>query len=140
MECLINIVPLFVKTNVHQQLTSNADFMSVVETMVNADQTYFKTVKDFILKDFPGPVLKELANMVAKMMDSSSRLYGLEDEGPLVDLWVRVLTALPGWNRSKTVVYLLELCCERAFFRHTSGRVVRHIFCDIYKVGTCNEV
>ena len=134
MECLINIIPLFVKTNI-SFLTGSETFLSVVDTMINADQTYLKMAKDFILKDFPGPVLKEFGNMMATMLNTYQR-YGLEDQSPLVDLWAQVLISLPSWNRSKTVLYLVNMLCIRAFFQHTSGRVVKRIFCDIFKVKT----
>ena len=137
MECLINIIPLFVKTNI-SFLTGSETFLSVVDTMINADQTYLKMAKDFILKDFPGPVLKEFGNMMATMLNTYQR-YGLEDQSPLVDLWAQVLISLPSWNRSKTVLYLVNMLCIRAFFQHTSSRVVKRVFCDIFKVKTATS-
>merc|ERR1719419_1162730 len=100
--------------------------------MVNADQTYFKMAKDFIVKEFPGPVLKEFGNMMAKMLSSYYR-FGLEDQSSLVDLWLQVLTSLPQWNRSKTILFLVNMLCTCAFFHHTSTRVVGQILCDIFK-------
>ena len=75
MECLMNMVPLFVKDNakILSSQSCSTSFLSIVETIINADQTYFKMAKDLILKEFPGPVLNEFSNMIAKQLSCHQR-------------------------------------------------------------------
>ena len=73
MECLANMIPLFINHQNVNLLCQSNDFLSTIETVINADQTYLKMAKDLILKEFPGPVLKEFRNMVTKQLSCHHR-------------------------------------------------------------------
>ena len=94
MECLISLTPLFVvednedgvvPTSDTDMLTSSTSFIKAIENIVNADQTYFKMAKDLLVTDFPGPVLKEFGNMLAKQINTYT-WYGLASAATMISL------------------------------------------------------
>ena len=66
MECLLNMSPVFLDNL--EPFWSSELLRRTVEIIVTADQTYFKMAKDLITVDFPGPVLKELGNMMTRQL------------------------------------------------------------------------
>ena len=122
MECLISLTPLFAEEDsgdgtVHEgntnMLISSSDFMKAIENIVNADQTYFKMAKDLIVTDFPGPVLREFGNMLAKQI-SNYTWYGLGSACSLISLWLNVFVSIPQWNNTKTTLYVVDFLCNYA--------------------------
>ena len=119
MECLICLTPLFaedegadsIPVGSTEMLTSSSSFMSAIENIVNADQTYFKMAKDLLISDFPGPVLKELGNMLAKQI-YSHRWYGFRNMDSIILLWLKVFVKIPNWNTTKTTLYMVDVLCN----------------------------
>ncbi len=132
MECLLNIVPLFLDNS--ETLLESVHFMAVIQAVVAADQTYFKMAKDLIITDFPGPVTEEFSCMLLKQL-SLWRSYGLKDETKVATLWLNVMTALPNWHKDKNVLYVVNLLCRLAFYKpDTVGKAVKEYMEDMTKV------
>lgn len=47
--------------------------MAVMQSVLAADQTVIKMAKDFIITDFPGPVMKEFGIMLLKELSAWKR-------------------------------------------------------------------
>ena len=114
MECLICLTPFFaIEQNENEVpagdteiLTSSSSFMKAIENIINADQTYLKMAKDLIITDFPGPVLKEFGNMLAKQIQSY-KWYGFSSESSIILMWLNIFIKIPNWNTTKTTLYIV---------------------------------
>ena len=119
MECLICLAPFFaveqnsdeVPAGDTEMLTSSSSFMKAIENIINADQTYFKMAKDLIITDFPGPVLKEFANMLAKQIQSY-KWYGFSSESCIILMWLNIFIKIPNWNITRTTLYIVDVLCN----------------------------
>ena len=111
LECVANIVPLFL--NEPSLLTSSEEFVKIIQQVVGSDQTFLKMARDLVISDFPGPVLKELVNMIAFQMRNFST-YQCISPLPVAILWLSVLTEIPNWNGHRNVLFALEFCCQAA--------------------------
>ena len=131
MECLLNLVPLFLPCP--ESLSGNPKLKGILGTILGADQTYFKMAKDLILTDFPGPVMKEFANLITKQLSLFSR-YGLCDKRPILELWLKTFIGLPNWSKDKNVLFVIDILCQEAFFHHESKSFVKSLFAGIYEV------
>jgi hypothetical protein len=132
MECLLSITPLFLDTT--EALVGNAHFMSVIQGVVSADQTYFKMAKDLIISDFPGPVTEEFSFMLHKQLCLFKK-YGLRDETKIVMLWLNVMTAMPNWHKDKNIIFVVNLLCRVGFYKTEVGTNVKDYLVDMNKVG-----
>ena len=131
MECLLNITPLFL--DCPESLLESGHFMAVVQNVLSADQTLFKTAKDLVVTHFPGPVSEEFSLMLQKQLGQFGR-YGLEDESKIVLLWLNVMTALPNWFRDKNVLFVVNLLCRVAFYKTPVGRCVKECLTDLNNI------
>ena len=119
MECLICLTPFFaieedekeVLAGDTEMLTSSSSFMKAIENIINADQTYLKMAKDLIITDFPGPVLKEFGNMLAKQI-KSYKWYGFSSESSIILMWLKIFINIPHWNTTKTALYIVDVLCN----------------------------
>ena len=131
MECLLNITPLFL--DCPESLLESNHFMAVVQNILSADQTLFKTAKDLVITNFPGPVSEEFSFMLQKQLSQFER-YGLDDESKIVLLWLNVMTALPNWFRDKNVLFVANLLCRVAFYKTPVRKCLKECLTDLNNI------
>ena len=131
MECLLNLTPLFL--DCPESLLESSHFMAVVQNILCADQTLFKTAKDLVITNFPGPVSEEFSFMLQKQLRQFER-YGLKDEAKIVTLWLNVMTALPNWFKDKNVLFVMNLLCRVAFYKIPVGKCVKDHLTDLNNI------
>jgi ectopic P granules protein 5 len=61
-ESLHFLLPLFMPCV--DSLVANKDFLNIFLTLITADRGYVKKAKNLIMTESPGPVLKQVANMI----------------------------------------------------------------------------
>lgn len=61
-EALHFILPLFMPCV--DSLTTNKEFLTIFLSLITADRGYVKMAKNLIMTDSPGPVLKQVANLI----------------------------------------------------------------------------
>lgn len=131
LECIMNLIPLFI--DCPDSLCCNPDFLKVLNTTVNVDQTYVKMAKDLVVTDFPGPVVKEMANLIARQIEMYQS-YGLKDKELLLTLWAKLCTRLTGWNTNRNIMYLLDNLCKEALMDNAGPRqAVKSVFQELYR-------
>ena len=109
LECLANIVPLFLDQP--ELLMTSSDFIKIVQQVISVDQTFLKMARDLVVTDFPGPVLKEFVNMIAYQLKNFAA-YRRKSPLSISILWISVLSEIPGWMTNKNLMYVMEYCCQ----------------------------
>ncbi len=128
LEAIANIVPLFLPRPA--DLSTSEKFRRVVQSILSVDQTYLKMAKELVVSDFPGPILKELSNMMAMQITSYGR-YGLHSPTSLMTLWLETLTKTTGWTANRGALYLIDYLCKEAL---ASVSVFSEIVGDVKRV------
>ena len=132
LECICHIAPLFLHR--HELLLQSADFLKVIADIVSVDQTFLKMAKNLVMSDFPGPVLKEMTNMIAYQAWQYSR-YGLHSSTPIYELWLRLLSEIQGWPSNRGILYIMDYCIMTSMTPNAvaSGgtEMVRKVFKDL---------
>ena len=91
-----------------------SDITYIISKLVNADQTYLSIARTMITGSFPGPVTKELGNMIHKMVSIFDNIRGFSRKD-ILDLLLKLLVSVPNWNTNNCVLYLLDIVCAYAF-------------------------
>ncbi|XP_066590073.1 ectopic P granules protein 5 homolog isoform X2 [Prorops nasuta] len=120
---LHHIIPLFL--DCPDSLLKSDKFVSLIISLVTADRTYMKIAKNLIAPEFPGPILKQVANMIESHLKNYRR-YSLASPERFVNLWLNVLILVPDWNKDQNVLYLLDTVIRAAFF-HLDARTTMEI-------------
>ncbi len=71
VECLYSVAPLFFTCP--KEATSSKGFSACLLALVEAEATVLRKAKGFVVQDFPGQILRDLAGMVQKHISSHAR-------------------------------------------------------------------
>ncbi|XP_018355442.1 PREDICTED: ectopic P granules protein 5 homolog isoform X1 [Trachymyrmex septentrionalis] len=127
--CLHHVIPLFL--DCPDSLLKNDKFVSLIVPLINADRTYMKIAKNLIAPEFPGPVLRQFANMIESHLHHYKR-YCLNSPERFVHLWLNVLTLVQDWNKDHNVMYLMDNVIRAAFFHLESRTMTENIFQNLF--------
>ena len=154
-EALHFISPLFMPCV--DSLTSNKEFLTIFLSLITADRGYVKMAKNLIMTDSPGPVLKQVANLIQtqflnlkrcdKILKKNMEIlyqffllrYHLESPHSLTELWLSVLTSLPEWPRDPCIIHLLDLVLRESYVHHYAKEVASNKFRELYKQGISKQ-
>jgi len=111
MELLSYLLPLFLIDN---SAIDHGQLIYILSRLVNADQTYLSLAKTIITGMFPGPVTKEMGNMIHRIISNFDNIssYSRKD---ILELLTRMLTSISNWSTNTSVLYLLDIVCSYAF-------------------------
>ncbi|XP_012225114.2 ectopic P granules protein 5 homolog isoform X2 [Linepithema humile] len=130
--CLHHLMPLFLECP--ESLLKNDKFVSLIVPLITADRTYMKIAKNLIAPEFPGPILRQFANMIESHLHDYER-YCLNSPERFVHLWLNVLVLVQDWNKDHSVMYLMDTIIRAAFFhletRATMENMFQNLFCNI---------
>lgn len=112
IRCLELMTPLFL--DCQESLFTCDSFQAVLSTLLSADKTYSKIVKDLVGSDVKGPVLNFFGNMLQAQLLNYGK-FGLQSPAQLINLWIQSLTRVPSWNKDSGVAHLLDLIAKIAF-------------------------
>ncbi|XP_065333691.1 ectopic P granules protein 5 homolog [Cloeon dipterum] len=135
-ESLNFIMPLFMPCV--DSLTSNKDFTSVFLTLITADRGYMKMAKSLLITESPGPVLKQVANMIQAQFLNFDR-YHLESPHALSELWLSVLFGYPEWAKDSSIIHLLDITLKESFPHHYARDVATNKIRDIIRQGIMKQ-
>lgn len=142
IHCIIRILPLFYH---HQELlTQCTQFLTNLQSLIMADNTYVTMAKNLMQPDFPGPILKQLAVAMhqhvlqAKEWQDST---GHELLNSSLKLWLSLLCSLPdipvckGALATRTkgkdnVMYLLDVLVQLSYKEAGCLEVILAFFRD----------
>ena len=124
MELILYIIPILL---VDVNALESSDLTYIMSRLVHADQTYLSIAKTMITGTFPGPVTKELGNMVHKMVSiiDTIRVFSRKD---ILDLLLKLFIGVPNWNSNNCVMYLLDIVCAYAFGHNECHLTVLELF------------
>ena len=134
IELLMYIMPIFLSDT---SAIEHSDLTYIMAKLVNADQTYLSLAKTMITGTFPGPVTKELGNMIQKMMSTFEHLCQFSAKD-ILELLVRILTKIHSWNTNSSVLYLLDIICSYAFGNKVCYWMVLMFFDDLHTENNKN--
>ncbi|XP_055355114.1 ectopic P granules protein 5 homolog [Paramacrobiotus metropolitanus] len=111
LQVLEIITPLFFANNQFIYLLQQDQFHNIINSILQADATYVRMVKNLLVVDFPGKILRTFGNMLLhQLMNSGANL-------PLaIRIWARILTSLKNWNRTREVLFILDQIIKFAFY------------------------
>ncbi|KAF0290861.1 Ectopic P granules protein 5 [Amphibalanus amphitrite] len=124
------ILPLFVGSA--EELCAGP-LPSLLQTIVSADQTYLRMMKQLVTASQPGPLILQVAGVIEGHV-TAPRCYGQPSAEPLVALWLRALTCLPGWSREPALLYLLNQLLRAAFCRPPARKRAENIVSELIAV------
>ena len=110
LELLHNVIPLLL---CDESLVTSPLFVSIVSSLLEADQGYISMAKNFF--EFPGPVTKDLGNMIENMIKGCDK-YGLPSPRNIIRLWIKIITQVPDWTINSSALYLMDIICSHSFF------------------------
>ena len=101
LECLSNLTPFFFDQP--ESLWASEAFLKIMQQIISVDQTYLRMA---MVSDFPGPVLKELVNMIAYQMENYTR-YDRRGPMGIMKFWLQILCHTQGWISSRSTLYII---------------------------------
>ena len=110
LELLHNVIPLLL---CDESLVTSPLFVSIMASLLEADQGYISMAKN--LFEFPGPVTKDLGNMMENMIKGCDR-YGLPSPRNIIRLWIKIITQVPDWTINSSALFLMDIICSHSFF------------------------
>ena len=134
MEVLKYIIPLLLADPSSLQ---NPGLQAVLVRLLAADQTYISLAKSLITGAFPGPVTRELGNLVEVVLADWRRL-GLTSARPLVQLWTNLLTSLPQWNSNPSCLFLVDLLCRHSMEDQATRQQTLELVRDLHRKFLCD--
>uniref|UniRef100_A0A8D8XCV4 Ectopic P granules protein 5 homolog n=1 Tax=Cacopsylla melanoneura TaxID=428564 RepID=A0A8D8XCV4_9HEMI len=129
------ILPLFVHNR--DLLVNNYTFLNIVISLLNADRTYTKVVKNIIFSQFPGPVLKNLSNIIHYQL-SNFHLYGLDSCHVLIILWTEILCSVYKQD-DQAVSYLLDTVLQYCVYDEPLRYQMKEILIRLIQTLPCKQ-
>ena len=111
MELMAYIIPLFL---MDPTAVGHGDLTYILSHLVSADQTYISLAKTMITGNFPGPVTKEMGNMLHSIIAHFDNLSSFSRKDILL-LLTKLLIDIPKWSSNTSILYLLDIVCSYAF-------------------------
>ena len=111
---------------------------ALLQTLISADQSYLRLMKQLVTAGQPGPLILQLAGVIEGHV-TAPRCYGQPSAEPLAALWLRALTCVPGWSREPALLYLLNQLLRAAFCRPPARRRAESVVSELIAVSAAGR-
>ncbi|XP_002410692.3 ectopic P granules protein 5 homolog [Ixodes scapularis] len=123
IHCVSHVLPLFYLKP--EMLTSNKRFLTDLQYLLLADNTYLAMAKSIVMSEFPGCILKQLAVVIVGHVEQAAQ-WSPDFVSLPIKLWIALLFRLPDIpihkgalaNKAKgreSVMYLLDVLVQLAY-------------------------
>ena len=127
---LSHVSPLFF--NQPEEIVSDSKFITSIQSILSADQTYYTMAKNLISNEFPGKILKLFGSMIHNHL-SNYKFYGFKNINLAVNYWLQVLINIPHWMRDASALYLMDIICHQAILYPNSWSIVLQVYSEVSK-------
>ncbi|KAJ8314280.1 hypothetical protein KUTeg_008841 [Tegillarca granosa] len=90
-------------------------FLSIIESLLAADDSMYKVAKIIWSHDFPGPVTEYFGCMTQKLLSDSSSKTDSNSTLSVIKFWIKVVTKINKWYQDKNCCYLIDVFVKSAF-------------------------
>ncbi|KAL3851894.1 hypothetical protein ACJMK2_015591, partial [Sinanodonta woodiana] len=133
---LYHVVPLYYECP--QYLLQSDRFRSVLLSMLQADDSYFKIAQSLLSFDFPGPVTKLFLCMVQSQISDAS-----SDNGgwvlSVLSFWTKLIMSLPKWWLDRNCCCALDMLIKSSFAHILAVDDLIKIFKEKYELFLYEE-